>query len=319
MTGPSGRCAGLVVAALAATSVTFAQAPQTRPTFRSGTDSVIVDVSVKRGNVPIPGLPASAFRLTDNGVEQEVEAVTVEAVPIDLTVFHDTSPSQGGRIEALKDDVQQIAALLRQGDRFRLLIFGANHQILDVFGWQEAGSALDLSPITMGPTSAVNDGILTALLHAPDVGRRHLVVALTDGADAGGAVSARQVIDVAARTESVLHLVALSRSQGSGPIPGTYWLPINDEPDGTDRLRVAAELTGGEVHDRFFGNPDPVKTFDKILDDFRASYVLRYTPKGVERDGWHDIVVTVPSASRATVRSRRGYYGSGVPALAVRK
>lgn len=143
------------------------------------------------------------------------------------------------------------------------------------------------------------------------------IVALLDRYNAGefdavvGAFAdiQKQVRDVAARTESALHLVALSRSQGSGRPSGTYWAPINDDPDGPDGLRDAAGVTGGQVHDRFFGSPDPVKTFDRILDDFRASYVLRYTPTGVERGGWHEIEVTVPSAPRATVRARRGYYG----------
>jgi len=294
----------------ASAAVVPAQEQQSRPIFRAGVDSVTVDVSVKHGNVAIPGLAATDFRLTDNGVAQTIQAVAVEAVPVDVTVFHDTSPSQGGRIDDLKEDVRRIAALLREGDRFRLLVLGPNHQILDVFGWRASGAELDLTPIGLGPMSAVNDGILAALVHKPGIGRRHLIVALTDGQDAGSAVSSAQVRDAAARTEGVLHLVMMTTSSGTGPRSATYWQPVGLEQDSQNRLREAAELTGGQVHDRFLGSPDPVDTFDRILDDFRASYVLRYTPTGVEREGWHEIEVSVPSAPRATVRARRGYYGS---------
>ena len=52
-----------------------------------------------------------------------------------------------------------------------------------------------------------------------------------------------------------------------------------------------------------------LNAFRRIFDDFRQSYVLRYTPKGVERRGWHAIEVQVPSIRDATIRARRGYYG----------
>ena len=61
-----------------------------------------------------------------------------------------------------------------------------------------------------------------------------------------------------------------------------------------------------------FGTGDVVKTFSQALDDFRASYVLRYTPANVAREGWHDLKVEVPAAPRATLRARRGYTGSAL-------
>ena len=57
----------LIVALLAAQA---ASAPQT--TFRSGVEVVELDVSVTRGGVPVAGLTARDFALTDNGVAQDV-------------------------------------------------------------------------------------------------------------------------------------------------------------------------------------------------------------------------------------------------------
>jgi hypothetical protein len=36
--------------------------------------------------------------------------------------------------------------------------------------------------------------------------------------------------------------------------------------------------------------------------------VLRYSPSGVGRGGWHAIVVRVPSMSGVTIRARQGYF-----------
>jgi hypothetical protein len=102
----------------------------------------------------------------------------------------------------------------------------------------------------------------------------------------------------------------MTRAAGGSSGGAGNFLPVaGAEPGGKARLREAAELTGGEAHDRFFGRPDPVDAFEGIFDDFRTSYVLRYTPVGVEPGGWHVIEVRVPIAPDATIRARRGYYG----------
>ncbi len=278
-------------------------------TFRARTDTVTVSVSVTRGNVAVTGLGADDFELLDNGVAQVVEAVTVEGVPVDVTVVYDTSPGQAGRLERLKADIRHIAAVLRPTDLLRLLIFGDNRQVVDVFGWQPASAELGLEAITAVRISPVNDALLISLIHRPGVGRRHLVVALTDGRDAGSAVSASQIRDVAERAESVLHLVMMTNASVSPSGGAGYFLPVGVERNGPELLREVAELTGGRVHDRFLGSPDPVKALKAIFDAFRASYVLRYTPAGVALAGWHDIQVQVPGQPTATVRARRGYSG----------
>src|SRR5688572_14521720 len=76
--------------------------------FRATTVSVAVNASVKRGNRVVPNLTASDFRLTDNGVTQTVDSVARESVPIDATLFLDTSASTAGKLDDMKEDVQGI-------------------------------------------------------------------------------------------------------------------------------------------------------------------------------------------------------------------
>jgi len=50
--------------------------------------------------------------------------------------------------------------------------------------------------------------------------------------------------------------------------------------------------------------------FLRALDEFRTSYVLRYTLQGVKRAGWHDLSVRiVKPGTNYSVRARRGYIG----------
>ena len=70
-----------------ALAVSVASLAAQRSAFRSTTALVSVSVSVKRGNNVVANLTAPDFALTDNGVAQTVEAVSIESVPIDVTLF----------------------------------------------------------------------------------------------------------------------------------------------------------------------------------------------------------------------------------------
>ena len=49
--------------------------------------------------------------------------------------------------------------------------------------------------------------------------------------------------------------------------------------------------------------------FKRAFDDFRSSYLLRYTPRDVSPEGWHDLEVKLLRPGRFTVRARKGYFG----------
>ena len=68
---------------------------QQRPAFRSGVDLVSVDVSVTHGLTPVKGLKAENFQLTDNGIPQDVQSVSLDNRPISVMLVLDTSRSMG--------------------------------------------------------------------------------------------------------------------------------------------------------------------------------------------------------------------------------
>src|SRR6201989_2489385 len=110
----------LLLAALLAAQA--ASAPQT--TFRSGVELVELDVSVTKGGAPVAGLTAKDFNLTDNGVAQEVESVTLEKLPLSVTLVLDTSQSVAGeRLRHLVQAGNGRTSALRPGDRAALITF----------------------------------------------------------------------------------------------------------------------------------------------------------------------------------------------------
>jgi hypothetical protein len=272
------------------------QTPPQPPTFRAATALVSVDVSVRRGNVPVAQLTADDFELMDNGVPQRIESVSVEAVPIDVSLAVDVSNSVIGNFWGFKNDVRRFAGLLRPVDRIRVVSFGSGVQ--EIVPMQLASAPLNLDALQQGGATSSNDGLFYALLWPSDVDRRHLVIAMTDGVDSNSTLNSAALVDVAARARAVFHVVLVP-----GYAPTTTW-----EKGSREAVIEAARQTGGIVH----GQGGALSSFKRIFDDFRASYVLRYTPEGVERAGWHDLTVKVraPDAGKLTIRARRGYWGS---------
>jgi VWFA-related protein len=272
--------------------------------FRAGTELVAISASVKRGNAPVADLTAADFRLTDNGVVQAIEAVTIESVPLDVTLFMDTSGSTAGALDRMKRNVVSIAGMLRPEDQFRLLTIGLS--VETAVPWQRAGSRLSLDMKAVPGISLVYDALFVALTHQPAAGRRHLVVAMTDGQDCGSLLDGPRVLDASGRSEAVLHWIYVNAGGDFDPNALIAWCTPTDAGE-EDFVGQSAARTGGDVHRSRFGDP-AVRTFAQILNEFRQSYVLRYSPQGVKGNGWHAVVVQVPAQPALTIKARSGYF-----------
>ncbi len=275
--------------------------------FRTRTDLVAISASVKRGNAPVANLKAADFRLTDNGVAQAIDAVTIESVPVDVTLLMDTSGSTAGALDRMKKNVVTIAGMLRPDDQFRLLTIGLSVDM--PVPWQRAGTRLATLDMKAVPgISLVYDALFVALTHTPAAGRRHLIVAMTDGQDCGSLLDGARVLDASGRSEAVLHWIYVSSGGDFDPNSVTAWCTPTDAGE-VEYVEQSALRTGGDRHQSRFGDP-AVRTFAQILDEFRQSYVLRYSPQGVPAGGWHTVTVQVPAQPALTIKARSGYYGA---------
>jgi hypothetical protein len=279
---------------------------QTQPRFRSRTDLVTVSVAVKRGNSPVAGLTAADFRLYDNDVPQNIEAVTIEQVPLDVTLFMDTSGSTSGALDRMRRNIGSMAAMVRPTDRVRVLTIGIS--VNEPVRWRAGGPLSSMDIQVVPGVSLIYDALVAAFAHHPDAGRRHLVVALTDGEDCGSIVDGQRMTEAAARSEAVMHWIYVNSSGGMRP----HAIPAFCTPDDAghvDYVRRAAEGSGGARHQSRFGDP-AVRAFSRVLADFRRSYILRYVPSGVDAGGWHRLRVEVPGRQGVTISARAGYFGS---------
>jgi len=281
--------------------------PEPRPTFRSGVTAVAVDVSVRARNNPVPGLGAGDFQLLDNGVAQRIDAVSIEPIPLDISILLDVSGSSYGWVQQLERNVAELAALLTPADRFRVVCFGLD--VREVVPMQSPGEPIRLGAIPYAGGTSLYDALLLAMVHDSGPDRRHLVVPFTDGGDTTSILPVDRVIDLATRSDASVHLVLLEPNDGNPTLVPRWALPVVGRSV-TSELERIVESSGGRVHRplRPF-RPSVPEEIEGVLADYRTRYLLRYSPAGVAPGGWHQIEVKVPRHPRATIRARKGYFG----------
>jgi VWFA-related protein len=287
------RAAWLLVVLVCASGA--AARPQT-PLFSLNSDLVWVYVSVRQGAGSAPGLTSQDFALTDRKVPQKVEIVASDAVPIDVTLVVDTSGSVINSLPQFRADVRTIVEGLQPNEQIRLITFDTD--VRQLTRMMAPTPDMPIQDIRLGETTSLADALVIALARAHRPKRRHLVFVFTDGYDTSSILGYAALPDLASRTDSIVH-IALVRPSGSD-VPSREALAA---------LGAAAARTGGSLYPPAPKEEGIVAAFQRAIDDFRHSYVLYFTPSGVEGSGWHDISVSVQKPGSYDVRARAGYFG----------
>lgn len=277
------RMAAALVSIVAGACVTT----HARQTFTSGVDAVRVDVLVTANGEPVKGLRAADFDIRDNGVPQRVDLVSFEEIPLNVVLVLDMSGSVSHEgLEHLTRAGHAILEGLERDDRAALITF-SNVVV------QRSGLTGDLARLRaalsgarpQGGTSLI-DASQAAMVVAESTSSRGLVVLFSDGVDTTSWLSRELVLATARRSDAVVYSVAIGR---------TY----------DDFLNTLTELTGGRLLRAETTNTIR-SLFLQVLHEFRHRYVVSYSPRGVERGGWHRLQVRV-NRRNATVRARPGY------------
>ena len=321
-----------------AIACTAALAAQQQP-FRSTIEGVAIQASVRAGNRPVVGLTAQDFLLRDDGVPQQITAVSAEKLPLDLTLLLDSSASvDGAMLQRLKSGIDDTVALLRPEDRVRLI---AVSQVFQVFDFRPKGQSIPLEGLVAQGATSLYDALATGMMRISEPGRRQLVIAFTDGRDSTSILDDTTTRQIARLTDAVVDIVIpLDKDEQPPDHPVTNMSGLRRPIDSVlqpssnlvtgsptemaDRARdlkpwakkdaltaVLADLitpTTGQVFTLRPGESIS-RAFRQGLEDFRASYVIEYAPSGVTKAGWHDVTVTVTKPGRYDVRARKGYQG----------
>ena len=261
--------------------------------FRSETHGISVDVAVFEGDHAARSLGLPNFDVDDNGVRQSLMAVDPNVLPIDLRLVFDTSGSiTEDDLDRYRRAMKRVTATLLAGDRCEIVTFTT--RVMDAARPQSPPVAIDLRRLEPD-TTAFFDAVSLSLVNVRATDRRQIVIVLSDAQDNASFFDEATLMTAARRTDAVVYTV-LTKAAAQGDSPYVA------------RLQSLSLLTGGRlvVADR---DAEIGAAIAAALDEFRRSYVVRYTLHGVPPAGWHKLSVRVRGEHRYSVRARTGYFG----------
>jgi len=283
-------------------------APQAPLTFRSSTDLVTIQASVRdRQGRTLQGLTTADFEVRDNGVVRQILSLRSDRQsPVSVAILVDMSGSMKiePKIAMARRAFRAVLDQLRPGeDEVALFTFdSALHQRRDFTSVPaDLYNALaDFDPF--GSTSLYDATAEAARLLAARSAPHKAIIVLTDGTDTSSTLTAPQVSGLASSIAVPVFVVATVPSVDQRSLMEAAARSL--ESDAAD-LRDLAEWTGGQLvfASTFLETEASAST---LIDELRQRYVLAIEAAAVQEWRRLDVRVKRPSA---TVKARSGYFG----------
>jgi Ca-activated chloride channel family protein len=254
----------------------------------------------------ITGLPKSAFTITDNNQEQEIQFFSDSDAPISVGIIFDVSGSMSGeKITKAQKALSKFIATSHPSDEYFLIGFNSRAQLL--LDRTRDGDAV-LRKLTM-----VQPKSNTALYDAVYLGvdrvsrgshQKRALLIISDGQDNNSRYNFGEVKRLLKESDIVVYSVGImdhADAQGALGMQGEAFL---EELSGVTGGKAFTPQTDVEMDD----------VFERIALELRHQYSIGYTPKDFQADGkWRKVKVRVKPTRglpRLTVRGRDGYYAT---------
>jgi VWFA-related protein len=286
---------------LAATTVAQDADRQRVPeaTFRAGTDLVALNVSAfdDQGQI-INGLPKTAFRVLENGVQQDISVFRQEDVPVSLGLIIDVSGSMERKRERVVSSTLAMIQASNPEDEVCAIYFNESADLVQDFTSDIGLLARTLRNIHPQGGTAMRDAVLLGIDHLRGHARldKRVLVVITDGEDNASLASQQRLVEAARRSNVIVYAIGLLGQE----IPRSA----------VAARRSLEELTletGGRSWFPYDVNEIATIT-PEIAHEIRNQYIVGYKPADPTKDGkWRAITVEV-NVPGATVRTRPGYY-----------
>lgn len=290
-------------------------------------ESNLVNLHVRvidRNNRPVEGVRQNDFRVFENGVEQQIQFVTTEEVPITYGLVVDNSGSLRNQIGQVIEAGKTIVSANKQGDETFVVRFIDSQEIKIMQDFtsdqQSLTDALDDMFVEGGQTAVV-DAVYLAAEHASEHRkndpvedkRRRALILVTDGEDRNSFYKTEQLFEALKEEDVQIFVIGfvneLEKDRG--------FIQKSKRDKAVSLLDKMAKETGGRT---FYPNSlsELPGIAEQITKDLRTQYVISYKPNVTARPGeFRPVRVAVTDASNKEKRiavTRSGYTGKNGPA-----
>ena len=298
--------AGLLTAGLAAVAVRAQQ--EEPPTFRTEIKEVTLHVTVvdKNGKL-ITNIPKSAFKISEDNVEQPIKYFHPEDVPVSMGILVDNSGSMNDKRSRVAAAALALVKASNPDDEVFIVNFNDDPYLDQSFTHDSKKLEEALSRIDARGGTAMRIAISGALDYMKTDAKldKKVIVVVTDGNDnASGDNPSKEQL--------------LRKVRESGVLVYSIWLLNEEEPrekrEAQRYLNSLAETSAGAAY-----YPKDLSEVEKITPEIaheiRNQYTIVYSPLNDNLDGsFRRIKVELSAQYKgAVVRYKNGYYATPVP------
>ncbi len=273
--------------------------------FRSEARLVVLHATVVDDQASlITDLIQSAFRVFEDGVEQQLKVFKREDAPVSLGLVVDASGSMLGKRDKVRAAALTLVRASHPADEVFIINFNER-------AWLDTDFTSDVARLEEGLARAEPQGI-TAMRDAVRLALEHLwrqgqkdkkvILVVTDGEDNSSSIDLKYLVRAAQQTGILIYALGLPGEAGR---------------EQTVRARIELDAltraTGGQAwYLEQVSQAEQVAL--EVARDVRSQYTLAYTPSNQALDGaYHRIRVVAQGPRPLTVRTRTGYYAGPAP------
>ena len=308
-----------------------AAAPEPDPTsvrgsgptrFRSNVTFVAVPVTaVDEAGRSVPEIPAPAFHLYEDGVEQKIDRIDPGASPADIAFLIDRSISMIISREPVRSAAESMAGVVRPVDRGMVVSFADRIQVLAELTTDRAELQSVISAMRGGDGTRLHDALTLVTLDRMNLSPgRKVIVLFSDGVDSRSRLTDAAGALAAVETSNItVYSIRYDTRETRPALPAPRqaidrWIIAPESADARGRaydnadqfLQRLATVTGGRT---YFApaDADLRGIFAHISQEISSQYTLHYYPSNDKLDGtYREIKVTVDRPG-VTLRARSGY------------
>lgn len=270
--------------------------------FRADTRLVVLHASVvdKKGKL-MTNLNQNAFKVYENGQQQQVKIFRREDVPVSLGIIIDDSGSMSSKRSRV--EAAALAMVRDSNPQDEVFIVNFNEDAyLDVpFTNDIHKLEHGLARIDSRGGTAMRDAISMSLDYTKREAHKDkkVLVVITDGNDNASSISMEKVVGRSNQSDTLVYAIGLFSDE--------------EKREASKARRALNELTTATGGLAFYPKEvtDVQSLCVEIAHDIRSQYTIAYRPNIQELDGsYRQIKVTVDAPGRPMVRTRSGYYAT---------
>ncbi|HWX38822.1 MAG TPA: VWA domain-containing protein [Candidatus Sulfotelmatobacter sp.] len=276
------------------------------PLIKSDIDMTLVNVTVTDPlDRLVTGLEKEHFRVYEDGIEQEVQTLSSEDVPVSIGLVFDMSGSMSDKVEKAREAAVEFMRTANPRDQFFLVSFNDRAELTSGF----TSSVDELQNRMMFTSSRGRTALLDAVylglsqMRGAHNGKRALLI-ISDGGDNHSRYNENDVKSFLKEADCQLYAIGIFDPIGIRS-------RTTEELEGPSLLSEMTEMTGGRVFP--VGNlgelPDIAA---KIGMELRNQYVIGYKSSNAHRNGaWRKIRVKMrppKGLPPLNVFAKTGYY-----------